>query len=476
MKKEYQGLFNNTKLFAIGNIVSKLSQYVIIALCSYRLSDAEFGISDTIIQTCAMLVPVVSADIADGLFRFSMDKNYSREQVISNAMLINIFGTIIALAVLPIEYMFLKNIWIAFFISILTVFELFQVSIKEFVRGLGLTKVYMFSGFINALMQIVSCFLYVYLLNLGITGYILTIATSFVSEILYCFFKVNIFKYIRIKSISKRILIDLLKYSFPLAPNKIMWWIISASDRYFVLWILGASATGLYSMSAKFPALITIVLGFFFQAWQISAIEANEKEEKNAFYSKIFNLLWSTIGIITALGLVFIRFIVRIFVADSFFHSWEYAPFLLVAAAFSAIQTFFGVNYTTAKDSLGALKTTSVAAICNLALNFMLINLIGIQGATIATLLSYIIISIYRFIDTKKYVEIKLDNRFGFCLTYLTLLLECVMLFVNPQLYLFTILGLLIVLIVNRKTCFFLISFVKSYIFKSKSNLENNEK
>lgn len=472
MDKKYRSLVNNTKIFAIGNIVSKLSQYIIIALCTYRLTTAEFGISETIIQTCAMLVPIFSADIAEGLFRFSIDKSYSREQVISSSMLINVVGSVVALLALPIEYLFLRSWRTAVFITVLTLFELYQVSIKEFVRGLGLTKVYMISGFVNAAVQVLSCILYIYVLNLGITGYILTIATAFACEILFCVWKVKVFKYINLSGISRPVVKDLLKYSLPLTPNKIMWWIISVSDRYFVLWLISASATGLYSVAAKFPALITIVVGFFFQAWQISAIENSDTEEKDRFYSKIFNSLWSVIGLMTGFVIVFIRIAVKILVADEFFNSWEYAPFLLVAAAFSAIQSFLGVNYTISKDSMGALKSTSVAAASNLILNYVLIKSIGIQGATIATLVSYIIVSVYRYLDTRKYVNIQIENKVGMFITYAGLILECIVMAIAPQMYFVAVPVFIIIVIANRNTLSIGFKYLSVIVQKRRSRNE----
>ena len=43
----------------------------------------------------------------------------------------------------------------------------------------------------------------------------------------------------------------------------------------------------------------------------------------------------------------------------------------------------------------------------NIALNLLLINLIGIIGAAIATLASYVIVFIFRINDTKKYLYMK---------------------------------------------------------------------
>lgn len=466
MDNKYKKLVNNTKIFAVGNIITKLSQYIIIALCTHRLTTAEFGISDTIIHTVAMLVPIFSADIAEGLFRFSMDPDYSKKEIISNSALVNIIGGIIAILAFPIEYLLLKNINTALLVTILTIFEMAQASVKEFVRGLGLTKNYMISGLLNALTQILGCLVFIYLFNLGITGYILTLATAYLAEILYCAFIVEIKQYISPNALSKRAIKDLLKYSLPLAPNKIMWWIISASDRYFILWIIGASATGLYSVAARFPALITIVVGFFFQAWQISALETKESRERDKFYSSIFNMLWVSICILSAAMLCLIKFAVRILVSETFFDSWKYAPFLLSAAAFSALQSFLGVNYTIKKDSVGALKSTSVAAVSNLVLNYFLISKMGIQGATIATLVSYIIVLVYRYYDTKKYVNITIENKSTFLSTICILVIEPIIISINPEFHPITILGLIVVVFLNRQMLIKVFNYGKNILQK----------
>lgn len=65
----------------------------------------------------------------------------------------------------------------------------------------------------------------------------------------------------------------MLAYSVPLIPNGIMWWVVNASDRYIIGYFLGYEATGIYSVAAKFPTLLTMLYGIFFQAWQLSAME-----------------------------------------------------------------------------------------------------------------------------------------------------------------------------------------------------------
>ncbi len=53
------------------------------------------------------------------------------------------------------------------------------------------------------------------------------------------------------------------------------------------------------------------------------------------------------------------------------------------------------------------MTSSAMGAVVNIALNIVLIKTIGISGAAIATLASYIVVFIYRIIDTKKYLYMK---------------------------------------------------------------------
>lgn len=55
---------------------------------------------------------------------------------------------------------------------------------------------------------------------------------------------------------------DLLRYSFPLIPNKVSWTINNLLDRLIIMNTLGASAAGVYAVSYKFPGVMDQVYGF----------------------------------------------------------------------------------------------------------------------------------------------------------------------------------------------------------------------
>ena len=63
-------------------------------------------------------------------------------------------------------------------------------------------------------------------------------------------------------------------------------------------------------------------------------------------------------------------------------------------------------------------------AVINIILNFLLIPLVGTNGAAIATALSYLAIFIYRYYDTKRYIKIQIvKKKYLFTVLFLFLLL-----------------------------------------------------
>ena len=55
-------------------------------------------------------------------------------------------------------------------------------------------------------------------------------------------------------------------------------------------------------------------------------------------------------------------------------------------------------------------------AITNIVLNFILIPVVGINGAAIATCVSYFVVFVYRIIDTRKYINLNVLRKDHWCI------------------------------------------------------------
>src|SRR5690606_38997750 len=158
---------------------------------------------------------------------------------------------------------------------------------------------------------------------------------------------------------------------------------INSANRYLILYFLGEENNGIYAMSNRIAMALYAVNSIFNLAWQESAISEFDKENKDKFYSEIFNkyfiLQISVIILMIPLSKLFVLF----FVSEEFIDSCKYMPLLLIGVAFASFSAFFGTGYLSAKKTIGAFSTTIYGAIVNIVLSFLLIPLLGLHGATI---------------------------------------------------------------------------------------------
>jgi O-antigen/teichoic acid export membrane protein len=186
----------------------------------------------------------------------------------------------------------------------------------------------------------------------------------------------------------------MLKFSLPLIPTVVFWWVTNVSSRYIVGYMLGSDANGLYAVSYKIPTIIILFSGIFIEAWQMSAV--TEEQNREAFFTKVFAAYQAVVFLAASALIVLSKIITTILVAPSFFESWRYIPFLVMSTTFSCFVTFLGSVYMVEKKSIISLVTTLVGAVINVMLNLLLIPVVGVNGAAFAMFASYFVVFILR--------------------------------------------------------------------------------
>ena len=115
-------------------------------------------------------------------------------------------------------------------------------------------------------------------------------------------------------------------------------------------------------------------------------------------------------------------------------------------------------------------NTTIISAILNILINLLLIKKFGLYAASVSTLIAYLIMAIYRYIDIKKYLKIKLNFK-KILVFFIAFFISSVLYFVN-NLYA-NILNLLFVttfcIILNK-------SFLITVFYKVKNKLLKRER
>jgi len=107
--------------------------------------------------------------------------------------------------------------------------------------------------------------------------------------------------------------------------------------------------------------------------------------------------------------IAFTKPVMKILTTDEFFGAWEYVPVLAISMVFTALTSFMGTVYVVNKKSVISFATALLGAVINIILNLILIpSSLGVQGAAIATAISYIVVFVVRAANSRKYIKFKL--------------------------------------------------------------------
>ena len=403
-------LVKNTIIIFIGKFCTQFITLLLLPLYTHFLSTEDYGYIDLIQTYLTFFIPLILLKIDAGIFRFLIDARKSEEEknkIITNGIFIMFVELIISTILFAVA---VKIFSIKY--SILIVMNLISLSVLTFllqiVRGIGKNKQYSFSSIIAAIVTIVLNL--IFLVGFHKNGKYVLIA-SLISNIIctiYLLIVNKILKNVKIKYIDKKLIKDLLKYSIPMIPNELSWWIVHVSDRTIISYALGVAANGIYSVSCKFSNILSSIFNIFNLSWQESAALHINDTDKDEFFSnvinKVFNLfICFCIGILACLPFVF-----ELLIKDSYREAYKYVPILLLANIFSVLIGLIGSIYVAKKMTKEVAKTTMIAAIINLTIDIALIKVIGIYAAAISTLVSYMLLAIYRYIDVQKYVKVKI--------------------------------------------------------------------
>lgn len=408
-KNKYRTLLDNTFLLSLGTFGSKILTFVMVRFYTGVLTPSDYGTADLIMQTANLLLPVVSLGITNGVFRFALDRKEHRKSIFSAGLYTILLGSLILLAAGPLlsrsedlhEYVEL--------ICAYTLASCLHSLCAQYIRAEGKTALFAGQGIFNTALVIWFNILFLQVFRLGVFGYVMSVVVADGLCTGYLVLREKLWKLLVPKpddSVTKA----MLRYSIPLIPATIFWWITSVSDRYMVTWFLGAEANGLYAVACKIPTILSLLSTIFMEAWQFSAISeaTGDREVHIRFYSQVWGFFLSAMVLVGSVMIVLCRLEIRVLAARSYYAAWQYVPVLAMAMVFSAFSSFMNSVYVVMEKSHLSLWTAVWGAGANILMNLWMIPRIGIQGAAIATLVSYLMCFGIRAVSARRLIPFRL--------------------------------------------------------------------
>ena len=132
-------------------------------------------------------------------------------------------------------------------------------------------QIYAIQGILNTAFVVTLNILFLAGFHMGIIGYVIAISIADLLCTTFLVFKERLWEYVTWKP-DLSILKSMLKYSIPMIPTTIFWWVTSVSDRYMIRAFIDSEANGMYTIACKIPTVMALLAGIFMEAWQFSAV------------------------------------------------------------------------------------------------------------------------------------------------------------------------------------------------------------
>ena len=401
-----------TIIIFFGKVCTQLISFFLLPLYTAYLVKAEYGIVDLIQTYVTLFVPIITMELEMSIFRFLIDsreKEKDTEKLISN----DFYVLGISLTIFTILYFIVTsfvNIPFRFVIWIDVIVCVLSGNFLQVARGFGKTLDFSISCILTGLTTVCSNIFLIVYCGMQAEGMIISMALANFVCAFYLFIRLGLIKKIHFNLVDHKLLKEMYKYSIPLVPNGISWWIVNVSDRSIISLILGAAANGVYAISNKFPTILSSLTGIFNLSWSESASLHINSPDRDEFFSDIANTIMK---LFVALGVGMIAcmpFVFPIMINKEYDDAYFYIPPLVLATIFNVAICLYSQIYLAKKMSKQVATTTIIGAIINIVINVIFIKYIGLFAAAISTTISYFVMFFYRHIDLKKYVNIQYEK------------------------------------------------------------------
>lgn len=451
MDNKYKHLMKNTAIFAIGTFGSKVLTFLIVPMYTYVLSTEDYGNVDLFSTAVSLMLPFTTLVIYEAIIRFLIAKEINDKEAISICMVVFLFGMCLTLVGIPFyKFLFNESGFIKYFVICLIINSYNQI-FGQYLRAKGKNIAFSFNGIIVTIVTVFSNLIFLLLLKVGVYGYLYSLILAQLFAAVQATLTAKVFQQCSLRCVNFITLKKMLRYSVPLISNNLMWWVMGAGDKYMINYFMGSSANGIYSLAMKIPTVLSMIYSIFMQAWQLSAIEEDQKRGQAFFYTNVFKVTAAVLIICTSLIIITVKPLFMKIIGENFVIAWKYVSFLCIATIISSFSLFAGVIYMVKKESQKAFSTTFLGAFSNLVFNFVLIQFYGLYGIAWGTALGYIVVFYIRAKDAKKAIGMTFDLR-RTVIAILTLIVQSIILLhYNEQIfYLAQIVCLLFILWLYR--------------------------
>jgi len=382
--------------YGLGIIGRQLVLYLTLPAFTHYMPQAEFGLVAFAMAVMAFVNTLTNAGLPAATYRFYHDGDDSQgqRQVLGASLgMFTLFATVPAVGFFlfasPIAQSLLgssSHAQVIRLIAILLVIDtlvnygyiLLRIQIRPLATSL--------SSMFVVTVQMGSALVLVCFFDWGAKGYLTGLLLGeMVGLVLLTFLTRKMISF----SVSRRTMTMLLRYGLPLLPAALSMWALHLADRTLVSQTMGLDRLAIYEVGYKMGALVTLAAAPFRVAWPPFAFSVMRKPNAQAIYRDVVTYLLFASSFFAMGLLAFKAEILGLLAPASYSAALPVVEWVALAQVFLCVQMVLSIGPKISKRTFDLTIVTVLAAVLYLALLVVLIPLLGIVGAAVATATGY---------------------------------------------------------------------------------------
>lgn len=427
-----QQFLKEGSIYTLSNFATKGISLLLIPFYTAYFSPADYGILDYLSVLSGVINAVFSLQIAQGVSRYLGDDALSElEKRKLGATGINAIFTVYSLT--AVFLLLTQHFWKTINETSTNEFtdSIFQLMIINtcinalfFQLGIHLrfrrkTIAFAWLSFIQSLANIALILTLVIYGKMGIEAIYWSstiIAPFIVGFQLYLLRKEYLF-YLGWKELKM-----ILAFSIPLIPAALAMLALDITDRFVIAQKLSLNDLGVYSVGAKFPSILTLLVASFSMALAPIVIENYKLESTKIKLQKMLQNYFTIGGILIFVLALFSQETILVFTNANYYEAHKIMPLLYLIAFINGISMFSLGIFLSNKTYIQSIINT-LAAILNVILSLWLVPIYGILGAAIATLIAISLNVIFLFFFSTKFYKFSSFSKITLYLSTLTIVI-----------------------------------------------------
>lgn len=405
MKNKIKSLAGDTVIYGLSSIFGRFLSFILTPVYTNYLETSQYDFVIYSFSIVALLNVIYSFGMETAYFRFyNFDNKEQSKKAFSSAYLfINCLSLIITIFLVAFSGLFgkimaspnVENVGLLFslavlmpFIDALTYIPYGYLRMSRQAKKFAITKFF--------IIFITVAFNFIFLIPMGFQAEGVFWAQIIGSSFAFLYF-IPILKQNLSFKIDYKMINQMLRFGIPTIPASVSAIILQVADRPILKELTNSDlAITTYQVNYRLGIPMMIFVTVFEYAWKPFYLGNYQEEDSKQLYARILTYF----TLISSMIFLFFSFFMEYFVQVPFIGGklinpkyWDglhIIPIILLAYFFNGMFTNFSAGFLIEKKTNYLPIAVGGAAIINVIANFVLIPIMGYEGAAWSTLLAYI--------------------------------------------------------------------------------------